>query len=203
MWIKDLDLQVLETLKNLIFNNEKISVRKISRILWMEKSLRSVQLSIERLKEGDKIFVNKSWKLEVIEDFNLQNIETKLIPLIWNIACWWPILAEEYIEDYIPIWKELLKSNSDYFLLKTTWDSMNKKWINSWDVILVEKQNTCNDWDIVVALIDWDATLKEFKKENWFVKLISHSDNSDNKTIIVTENLIIQWVYRWINLWKI
>jgi SOS-response transcriptional repressor LexA len=202
MWIKKLDFQVLETLKELIFNDEKISTRKISRILWMEKSLRSVQLSIERLKRNWKIFTNKDWKLEITKDLHLQNIKTKLIPLIWVISCWWPILAEEFIEDYIPISEDLLKSSYEYFLLKTTWDSMNEKWINPWDTILIKQTNTCNNWDIVVALVDDEVTLKEFKKENWVIKLIPHSTNPDNKTFIITENLIIQWVYQ-MNLGKI
>jgi repressor LexA len=79
---------------------------------------------------------------------------------------------------------------------------MNKDGIDDWDVVLVKKQSTCNNWDIVVALVDDSATLKEFRKENWIVKLIPHSTNSDNKTIIVTENLIIQWIFV-VNLGKI
>lgn len=79
---------------------------------------------------------------------------------------------------------------------------MNKKWIDSWDVVLIRKQSTANNWDIVVALINWDATLKEFKRELWFIKLIPHSTNLENKIIIVTEDLIIQWIYER-NLWQI
>lgn len=202
MWLYNLDLQVLETLKNLISNNEKVSVRKVSRMLWMEKSLRSVQLSIERLKENWKLFINIDWKIELIKENWILNIKTKLIPLIWDIACWWPILAQENIETYFPISENMIKGNNNYFLLRANWDSMNKIGIEDWDIILIRHNTDCSNWDIVVALIDDSATLKEFRKENWIIKLIPRSTNPANKTIIVTENLIIQGIFEK-NLWKI
>lgn len=195
MWISDLDNKVFNFIKNLLIDNEKISIRKIAKWLSMENSLRSIQLSIERLKENWKLFINLDWKVELLNNDWILNIKTKLIPLIWEIACWWPILAQENIEEQIPISEDIIKSNYNYFLLRTTWDSMNKDWIENWDVILVKQQSTCNNWDIVVALIDEKATLKEFRKENWIIKLIPHSTNTENKTIIVTENFIIQWIF--------
>ena len=202
MSVQELDHKVLDAFKKLINSNEKISIRKISRMLWMEKSLRSVQLSVERLKRKWKLYVDELWKIRIIEDLHLQNIKTKRIPLIWVISCWGPILADEYIEDYIPISKQLIKDGSEYYLLRTKWDSMNEKWINPWDVILIEKTNTCSNNDIIVALINDSVSLKEFQTGNWFIKLIPHSTNPENKITIVTEDLIIQWIFR-INLWKI
>lgn len=195
MGISDLDNKVLNFIKNLLIDNEKISIRKIAKGLSMENSLRSVQLSIERLKENWKLFINFDWKIELLGEDEVFNIKTRLIPLIWDIACWWPILAQENIDYEVPISEDIVKSHYNYFLLRTVWDSMNKDWIDDGDVILVRQQSTCNNWDIVVALIDEKATLKEFRKENWIVKLIPHSTNPENKTIIVTENLIIQGAY--------
>ena len=79
---------------------------------------------------------------------------------------------------------------------------MDKKEINPWDVVLIKEQNTCKNGDVVVALIDDSATLKEFRMENGIVKLIPHSTNSENKTIIVTEDFVVQWVLE-MNLGKI
>lgn len=197
MWVKELDTRVLNFIELLDSTGEEISIRRIARWLWKEKSLRSIQLSLERLRKSWNIYKTPEWRVELIEKDFIKKIETKtkLIPLIWNIACWWPVLAEEYIEDYVKVSEDLLKSRNNYFLLRTSWDSMDKKWINLWDVILVKQQNTANNWDIVVALL-WDsATLKEFRMENGIVKLIPHSTNPDNKIIIVTDDLIIQWVY--------
>ncbi|MBW7954669.1 repressor LexA [Candidatus Gracilibacteria bacterium] len=195
MGLYNLDLQVLETLKNLISNNEKVSVRKVSRMLGMEKSLRSVQLSIERLKENGKLFINIDGKIELIKENGILNIKTKLIPLIGDIACGGPILAQENIETYFPISENMIKGNNNYFLLRANGDSMNKIGIEDGDIILIRHNTDCSNGDIVVALIDDSATLKEFRKENGIIKLIPRSTNPANKTIIVTENLIIQGIF--------
>lgn len=195
MWVKELDNRVLQFIELLNTSWQSVSIRKIAKGLWKEKSLRSIQLSLERLRKSWYIYKTPEWRVEFIEKDFIEKIKTKLIPLIWTIALGWPILAEEYIEDYIPISEDLLRSRNDYFLLRTSWDSMDKKWINSWDVVLIKEQDIANNWDVVVALIDDSATLKEFRRENGIVKLIPHSTNPDNKIIIVTENLIIQWIY--------
>lgn len=195
MRISDLDNKVLNFIKNLLINNEKISIRKIAKGLSMENSLRSIQLSIERLKEKWNLFINFDWKIEFLSNDWVLNVKTRLIPLVWEIACWWPILAQDNIENEIPISEEIVKKHQNYFLLRTIGDSMNKKGIENWDIVLIRLQPSCNNWDIVVALINEKATLKEFRKENWVIKLIPHSTNLENKTIIVTENLIIQGVY--------
>ena len=70
-----LDTLVLIVIQNNLEEQWKLSIRKISRILWMEKSLRSVQLSIDRLKKSWKIFTSQKWilpldKLGFKEKFN-------------------------------------------------------------------------------------------------------------------------------------
>lgn len=202
MWVKELDNRVLNFIELLQSNNEEISIRRIAKWLWKEKSLRSIQLSLERLKKAWDIFKTPEWRVEFIKKDSVNRVKTRSVPLVWDISCGWPILANEYIEDYISISEDLLKTRSDYFLLRTSWDSMNKKWINPWDVILIKKQNTANNWDIVVALIDDTVTLKEFKIDKGIIKLFPHSTNPENKIMLITEDLIIQWIYI-MNLWKI
>lgn len=198
---KDLDNRVLNYLELLIKANNKISVRSIAKWLWKINSIRSIQLSLTRLEKAWLILKTHEWKIELIQDdFSIKEkvktkIKTQNIPLIGSIACGWPTLAEENIESYMSISQDFLKDRKEYFLLRTTWDSMDKKWINPWDVVLIRQENTAKNWDIVVALIDDSATLKEIKMEYWIVKLIPHSTNPDNKIIVVTEDLIIQWIY--------
>lgn len=188
---ENLDDRVLWFIKLLQTAGENISIRRVALGLWMSKSIRSINLSINRLLESWKIIRNRFWDIEI----NIEWIRTRKIPLVWSIACWWPILAEEVIEDYIPVSTSIVKDNYDYFLLRTNWDSMNELWIESWDIVLIKQQNICKNGDIVVALIDDEATLKEFRMDKWIVKLIPHSSNEEHKTIVVTENLIIQWVF--------
>jgi repressor LexA len=202
MWIQDVDIEVLNAINYLVINNFRISYRNIARQIWKLNSIRSVQLSIDRLVDKGEIYKDDEWKISIKDKTLSSNIKTRKIPLIWNIACWWPVLAEEQIEDYVPVAEKMLKKVDNYFLLRTSWDSMNKDWISPWDVVLVKQQSIANNGDIVVALIDDSATLKEFRKENGIIKLIPHSKNPENKTIIVTENLIIQWILE-MNLGKI
>lgn len=202
MWIQDLDIEVLNAINYLVINNFRISYRNIARQIWKINSIRSVQLSVDRLVDKGEIYKNDEWKISIRDTTLSSSVKTRKIPLIWSIACWWPTIAEEFVEDYIPVAEKLLKKVDDYFLLRTSWDSMNEDWINPGDVILVKQQGTAKNGDIVVALIDDSATLKEFRKENGIIKLIPHSNNPKNKTIIVTENLIIQWIIE-MNLGKI
>ena len=201
MRAKELDDRVLNFIKLLDSSGDRISIRSIAKWLGKEKSLRSIQLSLERLRKEWYIFKTPEWRVEVIEKDFIKELKTQIktktkkLPLIGSIACGWPTLAEENIESYISIWQDFLKDNKEYFLLKITWDSMDKKWINPWDVVLIRQENTAKNWDIVVALIDDSATLKEIKMEYWIVKLIPHSTNPENKIIVVTEDLIIQWIY--------
>lgn len=79
------------------------------------------------------------------------------------MACGSPIFAEENIEAKIPVSIHFAKPPHKYFFLRAKGDSMNKRNIDDGDLILVREQHTANDKDIVVALIDDEATIKEFK----------------------------------------
>lgn len=195
MWIKELDTEVYNAIWYFKEHNESISFRKIAKQIWKINSIRSVQLSVERLIKEWKITKSEDWVIQIKNDKFFTNIKTRWIPLLWSIACWTPIFAEENIESYIPIWVDIVKEVNDYFILYANGDSMNKEWINDWDMVLIKQQNTAQNWDIVVALINDEATLKKFQMWNGMIKLIPNSTNEKHKPIIVTENLIIQWVY--------
>ncbi|GAL61799.1 transcriptional regulator putative [Algibacter lectus] len=105
--------------------------------------------------------------------------DTVEIPLIGSVACGLPIYAEENIEAKISISKTLVKNVSDYFLLRASGDSMNKKGITSGDLLLIKQQQVANHGDLVVALIDDDATVKEFIDNGDTIVLKPHSTNSN------------------------
>ena len=72
---------------------------------------------------------------------------------------------------------------------------MNELGINDEDKILVKQQNIAKNGDIVVALVDSEATVKEFQYMGNTVVLKPHSTYSVHQPIYVTENLLIQGVY--------
>ena len=105
---------------------------------------------------------------------NLNNISKAsdnllLIPVIGKIAAGQPILAEEYIEGYLPVDPNIygLKTSEDLFYLKVSGQSMNMR-IKNGDYALIRKQDTAEDGDIIVAIVNSDneATLKRYKKLN-------------------------------------
>ncbi|HBT74509.1 MAG: Phage repressor like protein transcriptional regulator, XRE family, partial [Candidatus Wolfebacteria bacterium GW2011_GWE1_48_7] len=95
----------------------------------------------------------------------LSKEESVNIPLVGAAPCGTPLFAEENIEQLIPVPKEKLQSGLRYFILRATGDSMNKAGINDGDLILCKQKLTARENDLVVALIDDEATVKEFHLE--------------------------------------
>ena len=112
-----------------------------------------------------------------------------LIPVVGKIAAGQPILAEEYIEGYLPVDPNVygLKTSEDLFYLKVSGQSMNMK-IKNGDYALIRKQDTAEDGDIVVAIVNSndEATLKRYKKLNdQFVLLEPMSTDTTIEAITV------------------
>ena len=126
------------------------------------------------------------------QDTNTTTIE---VPVIGTIAAGLPILAEENIEANVKISTDIVKPNNKYFILKVKGTSMNELGINDEDKILVKQQNIAKNGDIVVALVDSEATVKEFQYMGNTVVLKPHSTDPVHQPIYVTENLLIQGVY--------
>ncbi len=134
--------------------------------------------------------------LQLIEsDINISSeVETIDVPLVGTVSCGLPILAEENIEAMYPVSTRLAPPSNKYFLLRAKGDSMDKKDIKDGDLVLVKQQSTAEDKDLVVALIDDSATIKEFKRKGNTVVLIPHSSNEKHKPIILTSDFIVQGV---------
>lgn len=94
----------------------------------------------------------------------------RLIPLVGNVAAGSPILAEEYVEDQIPL-PEAMAGDGVHFILKVHGDSMVNAGIIDGDYVVVHQQNTANNGEIVVAVIDGSATVKRFYREHGHFRL--------------------------------
>lgn len=104
------------------------------------------------------------------------------VPVIGKITAGEPILAVENITDTFPIPIDFV-GNSDSFMLTVRGESMIEAGILDGDYILVKKQNTANNGEIVVALIEDEATVKTFYKESDHIRL--QPENSTMDPIIV------------------
>ncbi|WP_262891366.1 LexA family protein [Ulvibacter litoralis] len=116
------------------------------------------------------------------------------MPLLGSVSCGLPILAEENIESKILISTKLVKKANDYFLLRASGDSMNKKGIHSGDLLLIKQQQVANHGDLVLALLDDDATVKEFLHNDDTIVLKPHSTNLKHQPIILSSDFKIQGI---------
>ena len=104
------------------------------------------------------------------------------VPVIGKITAGEPILAVENITDTFPIPIDFV-GNSESFMLTVRGESMIEAGILDGDYILVKKQDTARNGEIVVALIEDEATVKTFYKENGHIRL--QPENSSMDPIIV------------------
>ncbi|MBO5005346.1 MAG: transcriptional repressor LexA [Clostridia bacterium] len=104
------------------------------------------------------------------------------VPVIGKITAGAPILAVENVTDTFPIPVDFV-GNSESFMLTVSGESMIEAGILDGDYILVKRQNTANNGEIVVALIEDEATVKTFYKEKGHIRL--QPENSTMDPIIV------------------
>lgn len=106
------------------------------------------------------------------------------IPLLGLVAAGLPIEAIE-VDQNFSIPTALLKNNKEYFCLRVEGDSMIDEHICDKDIVLIRRESTCENGDIVVGVIDGKATLKKFKQTKSHIELLPA--NSKYKPIIVGE----------------
>lgn len=92
------------------------------------------------------------------------------LPLVGRVAAGSPTLAAEEIEDTYPVPQEFL-GGGDGFMLQVKGDSMIEDGILEGDYVIVRRQDTAENGDTVVALIDDEATVKRFHKEGSRIRL--------------------------------
>lgn len=164
------------------------SVREICAALGF-KSTSSAHQYIARLAEKGYIDKGdlKTRAIKIVGDE-----PTISIPVVGKVAAGEPILAQENIEDYFSIGESFFSQSdlkSDTFVLKVQGESMINAGINNGDYIIVTKQDTARNGQIIVAMIDGDATVKTFYKEKDHVRLQPENDTMD--PIIVKDVQIV------------
>lgn len=110
------------------------------------------------------------------------------VPLVGRVTAGQPVLAVEEIEDYVP-YSGGSYPPEDLFALRAVGDSMINAGILDNDVIIVYKTPDINNGDIVVALIEDEATVKRIYYENGYIRL--QPENEKYQPIIVKEALIL------------
>ena len=97
------------------------------------------------------------------------------VPVVGNVAAGSPILAEECIEDYLTF--DTGGRNGEYFALRVRGESMLNAGILPGDLVVVHRQPTANSGEIVVAMIDEEATVKRLSLRHGEVWLLPENDD--------------------------
>jgi len=187
--------EAIRHIRNWLMQYAKVpSVRELMNTMDY-KSPRSAMLLMEELEQNGFLEKKGDGSYKLIKDLDTTNsTQTVSIPLLGTIACGIPILAEQNIDAMIPVSRSLLRPGSKYFLLKAKGDSMDKAGINDGDLILVKQQAVAENGEKVIALIDDEATVKEFHRTGDVVTLLPRSTNLKYKQIIVSSDFQIQGI---------
>ena len=185
--ITDKQREILEYIKEMILKKDyPPAVRESCEAVHL-KSTSSVHSHLESLEKNGYIRRDptKPRTIEILDDdFALTRRELVNVPVIGTVAAGVPILAEQNIEDYLPIPAEILP-NKEVFMLKVKGNSMIEAGIYNGDKVIVAKQPNAENGDKVVALVDDSATVKTFYKENGHFRL--QPENSSMDPIILDQ----------------
>jgi repressor LexA len=117
--------------------------------------------------------------MEVLVDKAKRAIAPVGLPIVGRVAAGSPILAEENIEDYVQV-SPLAGGDEGDFLLEVHGDSMKDAGILDGDMVVVRRQETAADGEIVVAVVDADepeATVKRYFREKDHIRLQPENDD--------------------------
>ena len=116
--------------------------------------------------------------IEVLVDKAKAAVAPPGLPLVGQVAAGQPVLAEENIEEYVPV-PQIAGGDEGEFVLRVKGDSMVGAGIFEGDYVVVRPQETASDGEIVVALVEDEATVKRFFKEEDHVRLQPENDALD------------------------
>jgi repressor LexA len=120
---------------------------------------------------------------------DFQPAQLVAVPLLGRVAAGTPILAEENIEGYVSLPQDIVRQGASQFCLKVKGDSMIDAGILNGDTILVRQQNYAENGEIVVAMLDNEATVKRFYRLKNTVKL--QPENSAYEPIYTRDIVIL------------
>ena len=162
------------------------TIREIMRLMGYA-SVNNVQRILNVLEQKGHIKRNLRGGARCIEvcKRNTKRKREKKIPILGTVAAGSPLFAEQNIEGYMTINPEIMGFNGD-FILRVRGDSMKDANINNNDLIVVKQTNFPKNREIVVALLDEEATVKRFFLEKDFIRL--QPENPDYQPINISKN---------------
>lgn len=166
-------LQILDYIRDRIDDGLPPSVREICAALEI-KSTSTAHKYLNELQERG--LIEKGSHLN--RAITLPDDRSIRVPLLGTVTAGQPILAVEEVEGYIPFRSRSLRSK-DLFALRVKGESMIQAGILDGDIVIIRRTPTAENGDIVVALVEDEATVKRFYKEKGHYRLQPENDSME------------------------
>lgn len=162
------------------------SVREIGQAVGLSSSS-TVHGHLGKLEEKGYIRRDptKPRAIELINDRDVVRKDIVNVPIVGRVTAGEPILAVENIEDFFPMPRDFANYEEEVFMLRVRGDSMINAGILDGDFVVVRQQAHAENGEIVVALIEDEATVKRFYKEADHIRL--QPENPHLEPIIVSD----------------
>lgn len=183
--LTDNQRKVFEFLRDRSGDGIPPTVREIGAAVGMT-STSTVQRNLDALEEKGYIMRDPLRKRTIRIVGQAEHVHH--VPLLGTVTAGAPILAVEQIESYLP-YSGYVSKDKPLFALHVRGESMLNAGIRDGDIIFAEKTATARNGDIVVALLEDEATVKTFYKENGHFRL--QPENDAYQPIIVNEVIIL------------
>lgn len=168
---------IIDFIDKYYFENNKIpTMQEIADAVQLDKS--NVSRNLQAMKERGLIELTGGWRSVKTKKIEKALSDITRIPIVGRIACGTPMLAEQNIENYITISTAVL-GYGKFFALRAVGNSMIKAKIENGDIVIVKQQNYAEEGQIIVALIDDEATLKRFYIDKKRQQVRLHPENDD------------------------
>ena len=185
-------LNIIEYINEKFFTVREIpSVQEIADYIGIAKSSASRYLSLMEsrglVKRGDAYYSIQTLKIQKA----MKNVQQ--LPIVGDIACGTPILAEQNIESYLTISGDFL-GTGNFFVLMAKGNSMINVGIEDGDYVVIKQQPSADEGQIIVAMTeDGECTLKRYYKDRRRKKIRLHPENDEMEDMYY-DNIEIQGV---------
>jgi repressor LexA len=178
------------------------TVREIGQRLGLKSSC-TVQRHLDALEKKGYIkrTPTKARSIEIVrsDDPRMVRRRSVSVPLVGTVAAGKPLLAQENIEEIIALPADLL-GEEDAFMLRVKGDSMIGDGLFEGDLVVIRRQSTAENGEVVVALIDDEATIKRFYREGERIRL--QPSNPSLRPLYVSHAAIIGKVVMALRMFK-
>lgn len=190
------EVEALIEIRSALRNLGKFPSARELMVVMGYRSPRSVSVLLQKLEKKGYLQRDFRGNLQLVEETKVYDgsVDTIDIPVVGTAQCGALSFAEQNIEKFVRVSTKLAPRDKQHFLLRAAGDSMNQAGIQHGDLVLVRVQNFAGNGNRVVALVDDEATIKEFHHRGDVVVLQPRSTNPEHQPIIVSEDLQIQGV---------